>query len=88
MDRIKKATEKCNSLQGFLLFHSYGGGTGSGFASLLMEKLTMEYKKKAKLTFSIYPSPEVSFGHFDNNVGMIKNKITLITLSGNESSTF
>jgi tubulin alpha len=61
MEKIQKASEKCQSLQGFLLFHSYGGGTGSGFASLLMERMSMEYKKKSKLTFSIYPSPEVRF---------------------------
>lgn len=34
-------------------------GTGSGFASLLMERVSLEFKKKARLTFSIYPSPEV-----------------------------
>ena len=59
MDHIKKVCEKCHGLQGFLVFHSYGGGTGSGFSSLLMEKLSNEYGKKSKLTFSIYPAPEV-----------------------------
>ena len=59
MERIKKVCEKCHGLQGFLVFHSYGGGTGSGFASLLMEKMSAEYGKKSKLTFSIYPAPEV-----------------------------
>jgi len=61
MDRIKKVCEKCHAMQGFLVFHSYGGGTGSGFASLLMEKMSSEYGKKSKLTFSIYPAPEVLF---------------------------
>ncbi|KAG7162163.1 Tubulin alpha-1 chain-like 2, partial [Homarus americanus] len=28
-------------LQGFLIFHSFGGGTGSGFTSLLMERLSV-----------------------------------------------
>ena len=59
MERIKKVCEKCHGLQGFLVFHSYGGGTGSGFSSLLMEKLSNDYGKKSKLTFSIYPAPEV-----------------------------
>jgi hypothetical protein len=45
--------------QGFLVFHSFGGGTGSGFASLLMERLSVEYGKKSKLGFSIYPAPQV-----------------------------
>ena len=52
--------EQCTGLQGFLIFHSFGGGTGSGFTSLLMERLSIEYGKKSKLSFSIYPAPEVS----------------------------
>eukprot|EP00122_Pirum_gemmata_P020157 Pgem_evm1s18854 len=31
VDRIRKLTDQCEGLQGFLLFHSFGGGTGSGF---------------------------------------------------------
>ena len=46
-------------IQGFLVFHSFGGGTGSGFASLLLERLKVEYRKKPVLAFSIYPSPQV-----------------------------
>ena len=49
-----------NFLQGFLIFHSFGGGTGSGFGSLLLERLSVEYGKKSKLGFSIYPAPQVS----------------------------
>ena len=59
VDRIRKLADACTGLQGFLVFHSFGGGTGSGFASLLMEKLSMEYGKKSKLGFSIYPAPQV-----------------------------
>ncbi len=60
VDRIRRLADACTGLQGFLVFHSFGGGTGSGFASLLMEKLSMEYGKKSKLGFSIYPAPHVS----------------------------
>ena len=59
MDRITKLSEMCAGLQGFIVFHSFGGGTGSGFTSLLMETLSIEYGKKPKLTFSIYPAPKV-----------------------------
>ena len=31
-----------------------------GFASLLAERLSIEYGKKSKLSFSIYPAPQVS----------------------------
>jgi len=37
MERIRKLSDQCTGLQGFLLFHSFGGGTGSGFTSLLMD---------------------------------------------------
>ena len=58
-DKIRKLVENCTGLQGFILFHSFGGGSGSGFGSLLMERLSIEYGKKSKLSFSIYPSPQV-----------------------------
>ncbi|VDM29667.1 unnamed protein product [Toxocara canis] len=58
--RIRRLTENCSGLQGFLIFRSFGGGTGSGFTSLLMEHLSSDYGKKSKLEFSIYPSPQMS----------------------------
>ncbi|XP_046581947.1 tubulin alpha chain-like [Haliotis rubra] len=60
MDRIGKLTDQCDGLQGFLIFHSFGGGTGSGFTSLMMERLSFDYGKKSKLEFSVYPAPQVS----------------------------
>ena len=59
MESIRKVVENCKGLQGFLVFHSFGGGTGSGFGALLMEGLSIEFGKKPKLTFSIYPAPQV-----------------------------
>ena len=43
LDRIRKLVDSCTGLQGFLVFHSFGGGTGSGFTSLLMERLSVDY---------------------------------------------
>ncbi|XP_028851198.1 tubulin alpha-8 chain-like [Denticeps clupeoides] len=60
LDRLRKMTDQCSGLQGFLIFHSFGGGTGSGFTSLLMERLSVDYGKKSKLEFSVYPAPQVS----------------------------
>ncbi|KAK8382232.1 hypothetical protein O3P69_015280 [Scylla paramamosain] len=57
LDRIRKLADMCNGLQGFLIFRSFGGGTGSGFASLLMERLSVEYGKRSKLEIAIYPAP-------------------------------
>jgi len=60
LDRVRKLADNCSGLQGFLVFHSFGGGTGSGFTSLLMERLSVDYGKKAKLEFAVYPAPQVS----------------------------
>lgn len=60
MDAIRKQAEMCNSFAGLFIFHSMGGGTGSGLTTLLMQKLTQEYNKKHKLEFVIYPCPRVS----------------------------
>ena len=60
LDRIRKLADNCTGLQGFLVFNAVGGGTGSGFGSLLLERLSVEYGKKSKLGFTVYPSPQVS----------------------------
>ncbi|XP_063231117.1 tubulin alpha-8 chain-like isoform X2 [Bacillus rossius redtenbacheri] len=60
MDRVRKLSDKCEGLQGFFVFHSFGGGTGSGFTSLLMQKLHDDYARKSRLEFAIYPAPQVS----------------------------
>ena len=60
LDRIRKLADQCTGLQGFLVFHSFGGGTGSGFTSLLMERLSVDYGRKAKLEFAVYPAPQVA----------------------------
>ncbi|KAL6939163.1 alpha-tubulin [Hanseniaspora osmophila] len=61
MDRVRKITDQCDGLQGFLFTHSLGGGTGSGLGALLLEHLSNEYgSKKAKLEFAVYPAPQVS----------------------------
>ncbi|RXG55196.1 Tubulin alpha-1 chain [Armadillidium vulgare] len=41
LDRTRRLADQCTGLQGFLIFHSFGGGTGSGFTSLLMERLSI-----------------------------------------------
>jgi len=52
LERLRKQSEQCTGLQGFLIFHSFGGGTGSGFTSLLMERLSVDYGKKSNLEHS------------------------------------
>ncbi|KAI6035086.1 Tubulin/FtsZ, GTPase domain-containing protein [Pisolithus orientalis] len=60
MDRIRRLADNCSGLQGFFVFHSFGGGTGSGFGALLLERLSTDYGKKSKLEFCVYPAPQLS----------------------------
>lgn len=59
LDRVRKLADNCTGLQGFLVSNAVGGGTGSGLGSLLLERLSVDYGKKSKLGFTIYPSPQV-----------------------------
>jgi tubulin alpha len=60
LDRVRRLADNCSGLQGFLFFNAVGGGTGSGLGSLLLERLSVDYGKKSKLGFTVYPSPQVS----------------------------
>lgn len=62
LGQMRKQIEKFSSLQGFLLFNSFGGGTGSGFTALLLERLQSDYAKALNLQFSVYPAPMISTG--------------------------
>ena len=60
MDKVRRLADNCSGLQGFFVFHSFGGGTGSGFGALLLDRLSTDYGKKSKLEFSVYPAPKTS----------------------------
>ena len=60
LDRIRKEVEGCESLQGLMISHSVGGGTGAGFTALLNQHLRDLYKHKTKLQFTVFPSPHIS----------------------------
>lgn len=60
MDKVRRLADNCTGLQGFFMFHSFGGGTGSGFGALILERLSTDYGKKSKLEFSVYPAPTMA----------------------------
>ncbi|ORX84209.1 alpha-beta tubulin [Basidiobolus meristosporus CBS 931.73] len=60
LDVVRKEAEGCDSLQGFQITHSLGGGTGSGMGTLLISKIREEYPDRMMCTFSVVPSPKVS----------------------------
>ena len=60
LEKIRKLANNCSNLQGFIIYSSAAGGTGSGFGALLSERLNIDYPKKAKMALNIYPSVMVS----------------------------
>ena len=60
LDVVRKEAENSDSLQGFQITHSLGGGTGSGMGTLLISKIREEYPDRMMSTFSVVPSPKVS----------------------------
>merc|ERR1712154_148313 len=40
--------------------HAVGGGTGSGLGALILERIAVDYRKKSKIGFEIYPAPNLS----------------------------
>jgi len=60
LDKVRKLADNCSGLQGFLMFNAVGGGTGSGLGCLLLERLSIDYAKKSKLNFCIWPSPQMA----------------------------
>jgi len=60
LDILRKEAEKGDCVQGFQLFHSLGGGTGSGMGTLLLLKIRDAYPDKITCTYSVFPSPKVS----------------------------
>jgi tubulin alpha len=59
-DAVRQLTENSQNVQGYMMNHSVGGGTGSGHGMLILEHLAVEYRKKSKIGFEIYPSPNIS----------------------------
>jgi tubulin beta len=60
MNLVDDAVEKTASLQGFMVTHSIGGGSGSGLGSLILERLRERFPKKKIFSFSVAPSPLIS----------------------------
>ena len=58
-EKIRKLAEDCEHLQGFISFRATGGGTGSGFTTLVLEELSDYFEKSTKMEFAITPSPKV-----------------------------
>lgn len=60
LEATRKQVEKCDSFEGFIFYHSAGGGTGAGISSLLYERYSVNYKKNKILSNVVFPSPNIS----------------------------
>lgn len=58
LEKLRRATEPCDSLQSFILLHSLGGGTGSGLGSYILSLLEDEYPEVYRFTTSVFPSSD------------------------------
>ncbi|KDQ13118.1 hypothetical protein BOTBODRAFT_33726 [Botryobasidium botryosum FD-172 SS1] len=56
MEIIDREAEGSDSLEGFMMMHSIGGGTGSGLGSFLLERLNDKFPKKLIQTYSVFPN--------------------------------
>ncbi|RYH13771.1 hypothetical protein EON65_34855 [archaeon] len=58
LETIAREVERCDSLAGIQLFHSIGGGTGSGLGSYTLSRLLRdEYSGSIRCTYTVSPSP-------------------------------
>lgn len=58
LESVRRAAEVCDSLQGFFLFHSLGGGTGSGMGTYVLSLLEDAYPDVYRFAVSVFPSGE------------------------------
>jgi tubulin alpha len=44
----------------FMVYNAVGGGTGSGLCCLMLERLSVDYGKKSKISFTVWACPQVA----------------------------
>merc|ERR1712025_789216 len=59
-DRLRKLVDNSQNVQGFIINHAVGGGTGSGLGALILERIAVDYRKKSKIGYEVYPAPNLS----------------------------
>ena len=62
-NRVNRMVDDCENFQGFIINHSIGGGTGSGLASLILERIYIDYMRKSKVCHSL----NIMMGHYRTN---------------------
>lgn len=55
-ESIRRMAETCSGLQGFTVFHSLAGGTGTALSELLLEHVKTQFPKAIILSVNVFPS--------------------------------
>lgn len=55
LDILQREAENADALEGFMLTHSIGGGTGAGLGSRSLEILADNFNRKLIQTYSVFP---------------------------------
>ena len=58
IETVRRPAEACDSLQGFFLLHSLGGGTGSGLGTYILRMLEDEFGEPWRFSVPIFPSAD------------------------------
>ncbi|KAF8067140.1 Tube1 [Scenedesmus sp. PABB004] len=58
LEQLRAAAEAADSLQGFLLLHSLGGGTGSGLGTYLLRLMQEEFPDVFRFSAPVFPSAD------------------------------
>jgi hypothetical protein len=66
---LKLLLKNTSSAPSLLIFNSFGAGIGS----LLLERLLVDYGKKAKFEFTVYAAPHVSTAVFDKTTPSLQH---------------
>lgn len=60
LDKFHSIAETCDNLEGIIVFHSVAGGTGSGLADSIFNKVSQTHPRIPKVSYTLYPSARMS----------------------------
>ena len=60
MDAIRKESEQADRVQAYQMYHSIGGGTGSGLGSLILERIKETYGYSCSSSVTVFPSTQLA----------------------------
>ena len=84
MDAIRKESEQADRVQAYQMYHSIGGGTGSGLGSLILQRILEDYGHNYTNAFTVFPSLQ----HAESVVEPYNSTLTVHQLVESVGGTF